>query len=431
MVVGACAISNGMNSSYVKLAQMLRISPGDLLNLDQKMTAITGQKGVIEAVAAENDELVVKNMAELNLPHDSSAEEIYSALINRLTHLDQHLFELLGKPNLANMAITCGKMCEVVFQVFAPPKGLFIKREKVVEILEKHKPDNLIKHFGYSSVAELVDKEGFASVVSALRFAQSQEWMHEFFDKAYDDLRPNDFEEREVEIKILEQKWVDVAEKYLEKKYHNVSHLKEFGVIFITPIKLDIPGETSRMFTLLLHYLHEVPFYSSLFRKYMADPDFITKFKSLLRGDVPSGPMLDGGKVTWRIVQRYLAKDNENDPRLFEPHVNPEAEHWYRAERDFGRLGRMMEEKDDGQMSFRFWIGLDFVGDYFKDRDGQEHLVGFNYIDLVMSLVKKGHIKYLYHQQEALWNKIFLEYMGRETMNRLIEENIVKGFIEL
>ncbi|OGM98872.1 MAG: hypothetical protein A2817_03040 [Candidatus Yanofskybacteria bacterium RIFCSPHIGHO2_01_FULL_39_8b] len=419
-----------MNGSYKKLARILRISPGDLLDLDQKMGAITGQHGVIEAVAAENDGSVIKNMEELGLPKDSSAEEIYGALINRLTHLDQHLFELLGKPDLANMSLTCGKMCEVAFQVFPPPKGLFIKKDKVVELLNKHKPDNLLKHFGYSLISELVEKEGFASVVSALRFAQSNEWMHKFFDEAYDNLKPSDFEEREVEIKILEQKWVDVAEKYLEKKYHNVSHLKEFGVIFITPIKLDIPGETSRMFTLLLHYFHEVPFYSGLFRKFMEDKDFIVKFKSLLRGDVPSGPMLDGGKMTWRIVQRYLAKDNENDPRLFEPHVNPEAEHWYRAERDFGRLGRMMEE-EDSKMSFRFWIGLDFVGDYFKDRNGQEQLVGFNYIDLVMSLVKKGHIKYLYHQQEALWNKIFLEYMGRETMNQLIEENIVKGFIEL
>lgn len=400
------------------------------MNLDQKMAAITGQKGVIEAIAAENDVLVAKNLAELNLPRDSSAEEIYGALINRLTHLDQHLFELLGKPNLANMAVTCGKMCEVAFQVFPPPKGLFIKKEKVTQLLNKHKPDNLLKHFGYSAVDKLVEEEGFASVVSALRFAQSQEWMHKFFDTAYNDLKPGDFEEREVEMKILEQKWVDVAEKYLEKKYHNVSHLKEFGVIFITPIKLDIPGETSRMFTLLLHYLHEVPFYSGLFRKYMNDEDFIIKFRSLLRGDVPSGPMLDGGKITWRIVQRYLAKDNESDPRLFEPHVNPEAEHWYRAERDFGRLGRMMEEEDQ-KMSFRFWIGLDFVGDFFKDREGQDHLVGFNYIDLIMSLVKKGHIKYLYHQQEALWNKIFLEYMGRETMNRLMEENIIRGFIEL
>ena len=373
---------------------------------------------------------MARNLAELDLPPDPSAEEVYSALINRLIHLDKHLFELLGKPDLMNMALTCGKMCEVAFQVFTPPKGLFIKKEKVIELLNKYKPDNLLNHFGYSSVDMLVEKEGFASVVSALRFAQSQEWMHKFFDTAYDDLKPSDFEEREVEMKILEQKWLDVAEKFLAKKYHNVSHLKEFGVIFITPIKLDVPGETSRMFTLLLHYLHEVPFYSGLFRKYMHDDDFIVKFKSLLRGDVPSGPMLDGGKMTWRIVQRYLAKDNENDPRLFEPHLNPEAEHWYKAEEDFQRLSRMMT-KEDGHMNFKFWIGLDYVGDFFKDRNGQEQLIGFNYIDLVMSLVMKGHIKYLYHHQEATWNKIFSEYMGRETMNRMIEENLIKGFIEL
>lgn len=419
-----------MNESYRKIARILRISPGDILNLDQQMTSLTGQNGAIEAIAAENDVLVGKSLTELGLPRDSSAEEIYSALINKLTHIDKHLFELLDKPDLENMSAVCGKMCEVAFQVFAPPKGLFIKKDKVVELLNKHKPDNILKHFGYYSVDELVEKEDFASVVSALRFAQSQEWMHKFFDEAYSNLKPIDFEEREVELIILDKKWVEVAEKFLNKKYHNVSHLKEFGVIFITPIKLDIPGETSRMFTLILHYLHEVPFYSSLFRRYMNDPDFNNKFKSLLRGDVPSGQIIEGGKVIWRIVQRYLAKDNENDPRLFEPHVNPEAEHWFRAEGDFQRLSRMLK-KDDGGVSLSCWTGLDFVGDFFKDRNREEVLVSFNFIDLTMSLVKKGHIKYLYHHQEALWNKIFSEYMGRETMNRLIDENIIRGFIEL
>jgi len=162
----------------------------------------------------------------------------------------------------------------------------------------------------------------------------------------------------------------------------------------------------------------------------MGQPDFNVKFRSLLRGDVPSGPMLDGGKMGWRIVQRYLAKDNENDPRLFEPHVNPEAEHWFRAEGDFSRLARMMQ-KDDKELSLNCWTGLDFVGSEFKDRNGEDHIVSFIFIDLAMSLVKKGHVKYLYHHQEALWNKIFSEYLGRETMNRLIEENIIRGFIEL
>ena len=419
-----------MQDSYTKIAKVLRISAGDLLNLDQKMSLVTGQKSVMDAISEENDMLVKKSLAELNLPEDVVADEIYAALINKLTHIDKHLFDLLGKPDLANMSKMCGKMCEVAFQTFTPPRGLFIKKDKAVELLDKFKPDNLLNHFKCSSVVELVEKEGFASVVSALRFAQSEEWMHKFFDEAYSDLVPDDFEERDVELIVLNHKWLDVAEKFLEKKYHNVSHLKEFGVIFVTPIVIDSPGETSRMFTLILHYLHEVPFYSSLFKKFMGDPDFNVKFRSLLRGDVPSGQIFDGGNITWRIVQRYLAKDNENDPRLFEQHVNPEAEHWFRAEGDFSRLARMMK-KDESDIGLSCWTGLDFVGGFFRDRNGEEQLVSFNFIDLAMSLVKKGHIKYLYHHQEAFWNKIFSEYMGRETMNRLIEENIIQGFIQL
>jgi hypothetical protein len=352
------------------------------------------------------------------------------ALVTKLTHLDRHLFEVLGKPDLSNMSKACGKLCETAFRVFPPPKGLFIKQEKLESLLEEYKPEHLLEYFGYKSIKELIEKEGFASVASSLRFTQSKEWMHKFFEEAYSNLKQSDFEERDVEIIVLDKKWLDVAEKFLEKKYHNVSHLKEFGVIFIIPLTIDTPGETLRLFTLILHYLHEVPFYSGLFRKFFHDDDFNKKFNSLLRGDVPSGQILDGGKVNWRIVQRYLAKDNENDPRLFEQHVNPEAEHWFRAEGDLGRLSRILG-KEDEKINLSYWTGLDFVGGYFKDRNGGEQLVSFNFIDLIMSLVKKGHIKYLYHHEEALWNKIFSEYMGRETMNRMVEENIIRGFIEL
>ncbi|OGN05340.1 MAG: hypothetical protein A3B99_00780 [Candidatus Yanofskybacteria bacterium RIFCSPHIGHO2_02_FULL_44_12b] len=419
-----------MQDSFTKLARILRVSPQLLLDLDKKMTNITGQEGVVDSIVAENRKMVDLTLAELGLDNSAKAEEIYNALIRQVSVVDKNLFDMLGKPDLSKLSMVCGKLCETAFQVFPPPRGLFIKRERVAQLLEKHRPANLMAHFGCKTAQELVDKQGFASVVSALRFVESQEWMHKFFDVAYQELKQEDFEEREVEMKILEPEWLKVAEKFLEKKYHNVSHLKEYGVIFIIPLKIDTPGEMVRMFTLMLHYLHEVPFYASLFRKFFHDSDFVPKFKSLLRGDVPSGPMLDGGRVSWRIVQRYLAKDNENDPRLFEPHVNPEAEHWFKAEGDFGRLSRILGRKD-GHLNIGYWTGLDFVGDFFKTRDGQEQLVSFDLIDLSMSLVKRGHIKYLFHHEEALWNKIFSEYMGRETMNRLIEENIVKGFIEL
>lgn len=419
-----------MQDSHYRLAKILRASPDALLRMDEKMSTLTGQHGVLHAIAQENSILVDRTLAHLGLTRTDPAETVYSALINRLIHLDEHLFNLLHQPNLTELAGRCGQLCETAFQVFTPPKGLFIKKEKVVQLLDTYKPDNLLGYFGYKTVAELVEKEGFASVVASLRFAQSTEWMHTFFDQAYTQLTPDDFEERNVEMIVLDKKWLEVAEKFLQKKYHNVSHLKEFGIIFMIPLQIDTPGETLRLFTLLLHYLHEVPFYSGLFRRYMSHPDFTTKFKSLLRGDVPDAPTPGGKPIVWRIVQRYLAKDDENDFRLHEPHVNPEADHWFRAEEDLQRLSRMLSADNDS-LTLGYWTGLDFVGDFFKDKNGQDQLVSFDLIDLIMSLVQKGRIKYLYHQQEALWNKIFTEYLGRERMNRMVEENIIGGFIEL
>lgn len=419
-----------MLDAYNKIARILRVSPELLLNLDQKMTAISGQESVIEDIANQNEILVSRTLTEIGLTRELKSQDVYDALIHHLINLDQQLYEALDKPDLSKMSTACGKLCEMAFRVFTPPRGLFIKREKVAELLDKHKPDNLLAHFGYSSAQEIIEKEGFASVVSALRFTQSKEWMHKFFNDSYSSLTPDDFEERTVELIVLDQKWLSVAEKFLEKKYHNISHLKEYGIIFVIPLPIDTPGETMRMFTLILHYLHEVPFYASLLRRFMKDDDFIFKLQSLLRGDVSEEKISDGDKIAWRVVQRYLAKDNEKDFRLFEPHVSPEAEHWFRAEEDLGRLSRMLG-KNEGRLNLGYWTGLDFVGDFFKNDNGEDKLVSFDLIDLIMSLVKKGDIKYLYHQQEALWNKIFSEYMGRERMNQLIEENIITGFINL
>lgn len=417
-----------MLDPFNKLAKILRVKPEVLLDLSEKMSSITGQEGVIEKIAEENEILVNRTLDELGLSRDSTAKEVREALQARLVHLDKELFEILDKPDLSRISKVCGKLCDMALHLTNGKTGFFLKRDKAVELLSENPPKNLLEHFGYSDVEELIAKESFESVFAALRFTQPIEWMHDFFNKAYGKLGPQDFEERGVRLKVLEEKWLAVAEKFLEKKYHNVSHLKELGIIFIIPLKLDTPGEITRIFTLMLHYLNEVPFYSKLFRKFSQEPDFIDKLRSLLRGDVLEGPLPDGKRVNWRIVQRYLAKDDENDFRLFESHVNPEAEHWFRAEENLAHLP--MREEDTKGLSFGFWKGLDFTGDFFKN-DGGEELVSFDLIDVVMTLVQKDKIKYLYHQQEALWNKIFAEYLGRDKMNELIEENIIKGYIEL
>lgn len=408
-----------------KLARILGTPAEALLGVDQKMAMVSGKTGVLDEVVKNNDQNIDRVLVDLGLTRTSTAEEVYGALTQKLLDIDKKLFKLLGRPDLSKLSSDSGKIRDVALNIFTPPKGFFIKKEKVAELLAKQPPQSLLDHFGYQSVDELLTKEGFASVVAALRFTQTEEWMHQFFDVAYKDLKPEDFEDRDVEIKILDIKWLAIAQKFIGKKFHNVSHLKEYGIIFISPDPIDQPGETLRMFVLLLHYLHEVPFYSGLFRKFLNDSDFAANLQSLLRGDVPEGPAPSALNISWRIVQRYLAKDDPADFRLYEHHVDPEAEHWYRVADNFGKLAEVMGDTAE-KFNISYWTGLDHVGDFFGDT-----LVSFDVVDLIMSLVKQGEVKYLYHQQEAMWNYIFSEYMGRDQMNTLIEENIIKGFIEL
>src|SRR3989344_1779405 len=419
-------------NSYEKLSLILNTSPEVLSDLDQKMSIASGKSGVMDIVSKDNDDRVSQVLADLGLNRDVTAEEVYGALTQHLIRIDRQLFELLGQPDLSNFSGDAGKIRDLALQVFTPPNGFFIKKEKVVELLEKQPPQSLLDHFGYANVAELIEKEGFESVVAALRFTKTTEWMHQFFDVAYSVLTPEDFEDREVEVIVLDSKWLEIAQKFIGKKFHNVSHLKEFGVIFISPDPIDMPGETLRMFVLLLHYLHEVPFYSGLFSRFVNDGDFIAKLQSLLRGDVleiEEAKRAAAQSGNWLVIQRYLAKDDTNDLRLSLPHVDPEAEHWYLVSQNFQKLGEL--KGNDDKFNISRWANLDYVGDFFKSADGSDKLVSFGVVDLVMSVVKRGEVKYLYHQQEALWNRIFVEYFGREKMNRLIEENIIKGYIEL
>ena len=79
-----------------------------------------------------------------------------------------------------------------------------------------------------------------------------------------------------------------------------------------------------------------------------------------------SDKMIENEKLIWRVVQTYLAKDDENDFRLFEPHVNPEAEHWLKVSEDLVRLDRMMDTNDGKQIwaTGQNWI----MSEIFKNK---------------------------------------------------------------
>lgn len=417
-------------TSQEYIAKIFRTEIETIIEVEKKMEAATGKTGVIDRIVKENERLISQTLSLLKC-HGYTAENVFRNLITKLQKDDRALFDLFKRPEgttkdglktLFNFATESANI-----------DSLFVlKKEVAADILRKNPPPNVIKALGYKDVNELLEKEDLFEVFAALRFVENNEWMHGVFDETYKNLTPQDFEERRVDLRVLSEKWLKIAEKFVKKKYHNISHLKELGVIFVIPLKIDTPGETLRLFSLVLHYLHEVDFYSKLFRKAALLDNFGKKIISLLKGEILEQPKNEN-KMVWPIIQRYLAKDNPDDPYLLIPHVNPEALHWKKAEKEIGDLGKRFSTID-----LEMWSGLDWVGGFLKKGNEvaegglQEELISFDLVDMVMALVQKEQrIKYLYHHQEALWNHIFEEYLGTDSLEKLMLDNFDKGFIEI
>ncbi len=422
--------------SFEKIAQILRTDKDNIRFIEERFSAITGKKNIIDKIVEENEAMMKSRLDVLGLKESATAKEIYNALISKIEADDVQLFKVLGSP-LVTISSDWQRVLETAQSIANKPKGFFLKKEKAIEFLKNQPPLKILKTLGYKDVGAMVQKENIFEIFSALRFVEGSDWLNKVFFKQYENLKPSDFEEREIEVLALPERWAKIAQEFIGHKRHNISHLKELGLIYVIPLSLEISGETLRNFGLILHYFNEVPFYSDLVKNFsVAEKSFANNLISLLRGDVLDERLLKldppagkANKSQWLIIQRYLAKDDENDWRLFEPHLNPEALHWEKAEKMLVKAG---ESLNHFSSDMSFWQNLNWVGDYFKSDTGIEVLVSFNLIDTTMSLVKeKDMIKYLYHHQEALWNKIFSEYFSEIEMEEKMKENIIKGWFQI
>ncbi len=402
-------------------ATILGVEPRMLLDLQKTMEKRTGRRHVFEHIMRKNAGLIKFVTDTIHKSRDMRSESITGSLRQVIFEQEKRFFDFLqiiqGRDHFEKAANLARKIAQV-------GRGFFLKKEFAREILRARPPKNLLAYLHCKNVEEIFARHDITEAFSALRFVETDEWMHTTFAKVYSDFTPAQFEEREIEVRVLGPVWREVAQKFVAKKHHNVSHLKEFGVIFLNPITENIPGKFLRDFALLLHYFHEIEFYSKLFRYYAPRKDFSSRLNSLLRGDVLNTMTVAPGQ--WLIVQRYLAKENPNDPRLFLPRVNPESLHWMRGERDL-----TLFRPKAGYLDFSIWQNLDWVGGIFKD--SHHEVVSFDLEDNAMSLVsfmEGKHEHFNYHQREALWTKLFIEYVGsEEKAEQLLIENYEKGLV--
>jgi hypothetical protein len=419
-----------------KISRILRTDKDILKAFAQQAEALTNKKNILDKIEEENRMLINNRLQLRGLDSELKAEDIYMGLVDKIKQDDLQLFKALGKPSFIleeDVQMLLEKVRALLPTVNQP--GFFLKKEKAAELLMKNLPVRVMNYLGYHSPQELLDRDDIFEIFAAIRLFEDRKWFNDVFLKECQKLQPEDFEKRTIIFRALNQKWAGIAQSFLKKKYQNISHLKELGMVFVVPTELGIPGEITRMFSLLLHYFFEVRFYADLFEDLaIKDPrSFGNHIAELIKVDAPpkSYSVFESNKLRFLVLPSYLAKDDENDLRLSFPHISLEVLFWEKAETALRGLNNLLKN-EEFHVDFSFWEDLDWVGDYFSTVTGIEILVSFNFVDTTMSLLKERElIKYLYHHQEALWNKIFTEYFGYETLEKCLKENLLRGYFEL
>lgn len=372
----------------------------------QDLEKASGHSGADVRLIADITRQAHSATRELGLAPNASGLELYHALLARVAKDNDRLARLIGGYDPDDARHIVPFLVDAANKVSFSRKVFVLKHEKAKEFLRHMPPKNLIKHLGYKNVEELLKKENFSELYTALRFSEGPDWLNAY-DELFKTVTADDYEERDMEIIVMDHdKYVDLAESFVKKKLHNVTHTKEMGVIVVVPIHAKIwKGLALKTLPLLLHYMNEVKLYSTFFKlKSKTAKHFGEVVMETLIADPAAGSQLAGQHIHWRVIQRYFGKlEGESHPEAFQPHVQPEDLYWRHAEDLLYEIDPEME----------FWKGRDWVG---YNLDGE--VVSLNLIDVALSYSNGDEFddRLTYHFRESLWNEIFARYMGMPNL---------------
>lgn len=337
---------------------------------------------------------------------DSTDQEIYSAMMAQMERDNVRVTKLIGGNDPDDVATNVPLMVKAVEEMDIDKTCWVLRRSVAKRLLSQMPPRALMKKLGYRSVESMLKHENIDEVYTAIRFSEGPEWLNKF-DELFKTVRPSDFETRPISIVIMDQdKYVDLAEHFVQKKLHNITHTKEMGVIVVVPMHAQrMKGITLKSLPLLFHYINEIRLYSAFFKLKQVEKNFGETVVETLIADPGAAAQMAGQYVHWRVIQRYFGKmKDENHPEAFQPHVHPEDLHWRKAEENLALL--------DPEMSF--WCDQDYVAKLAKD--GQPLTFNMMDVSLAYSNNEPFASRYTYHFRESLWNEIFMRYMGHKNL---------------
>lgn len=378
-----------------------------------RLESASGHTSADIRLSAEVERATRLKLRELGLdPHDTTGEELYAALQQRVKSDDQRLMQqLVQKYGQAEAAhINIGKALNDI-PIY---KSCFALKTAVGrKLLTKLPPKQTMKALGYRSFDSMLRREQLLTVFAAAWLLESASWRKTMVD-AYKKLSAADFEIRPLVVLTPHSKhWQSLADVIVTQKKHNVVGLREFGAVVILPFPDAVPPAATMMALLMaLHDMNEVRACSTFLKLCQVRPDFGQFVQTVVSGEPTLPAEVLDGPVQWHVIQRYYARFSDRfREELFEPHIQKEDLTWHSVEKALTYI----------EPSLAFWHHTSTLGLHADHKP-----VSLNVIDAALNFCNQLSYKdrIVHYFRRSLWGELIIRYLKHDHVEQAVMSSL-------
>ncbi len=402
------------------LASILGLNEASFASVLRDLERASGHPGVDVRFLAEMTATVHQKTRQLGMdPRDTTGRELYHALQALTAKHDQFLAQKMGASDAHDVADMLPRIIKFANELNVPRTCWAIKPVVLKRLLKASPPKKVMKQLGYRSIDSMLKRESTTEILAATHIIESKLWQERFVRK-YKNLRPGDFEVRQVEVILCNaDRWGNAASAYVKREHRNVTHLKELGAVMVLPLPVDrMRGLAVTLLPLILHFVSEIRFYSALFKLQQVQPNFGELFVAVLLNDETRVAQIAGHPLPWQIVSKHFGRKGGVHPSVFEPHVQPEDLYYRKAESILYWV----------EPALKFWEHMDYVAAV----DGDQ-VVPLGLLDNAVSYCNK--LEYgqhsVGHVREGLWDELLMRYMAQESLEQQVIDDLGTGMFDM
>lgn len=383
-----------------------------------RLEAASGHGSTDIRLTTEVERATKLKLRELGLdPHDTTGEELYAALMQRVKLDDERLSATLRQKYGSGDTIA-SYVGKALTDLPIPKSCFALKTATGKRLLKKLPPKHTMKALGYRSYDSMIRREPLLPVFACAWLVESATWRRQMID-AYRKLHAADFEMRQLAVIAPVSRHGQVlAETVVGHKRHNVIGLKEFGAVVVLPFPASQPpAATFTTLLVALHELNEVRASSTYLKLCQVRPDFGACVQTAI-ADEPmlSSGLLDGA-VPWQVIQRYYARFSDRfRPDLFEPHIQKEDLSWHSIEKALSFI--------DPTLSF--WH---HTGSLALSADHEP--VSLNVVDAALNYCNQlpyaGRI--VHYFRHSLWHELMIRYLKHDAIEQTVVSSLESSLV--